>query len=139
MPARGHGILRLPGCPARGLGVGARGSRLRATPPQSPHATAPPTERGRRGGSDPAPCSALGEGGAGAGPELSHWFAAELSRPRTRRDPSQKRVSGLLLQPGVSRGNGEGAGLRELGPAFYSQGGVPRPLILDPWFPILET
>lgn len=114
------------------LGVEARGSRLGATPPQPLCAIAPPTGQGRSGGRDPAPCSALGVGGAGAGPERSRWSAAGLSRPRTRQDPSQQRVSGLLLQPGVSRGNGDGAGLRALGPAFYSQAECPAPF-LDPW------
>lgn len=52
----------------------------------------------------------------GAEPECFHWSAAGPVVPQTRKDPSPKRVSGLLLQPGVSRGNGRGAGLSALAP-----------------------
>lgn len=68
VPARGRGILRRAGCPACGLEAEARGSRPGATPPQPLHATAPPTEQGRQGRRDPAPCFALGEGARGRGP-----------------------------------------------------------------------
>lgn len=69
----------------------------------------------------PRPLLSDGGGSAGAGPEHFHWPTVGPSRLRTRQDPSQKSVRGLLLQPGVSPGNGDGAGLRAFGPAFYSR------------------
>lgn len=86
----------------------------------------------------PRPLLRSGGGGPGAGPELSHWFAAGPSRPRTRQDPSQKRVSGLLLQLGVSRGNGDGAGLSTWSRLLLPNG-MPSPVPLDPRrFQVLE-
>lgn len=98
---------------------GGRGAPTKGDPAKAPYATAPPRDQARNVWRGPAPCRA-GEGKVGADPECSHWRTAGMPRPQPSKDSSQERVSRLLLQPGVSRGNRNGAGLRTLvPPRFY--------------------
>lgn len=126
VPALGRGILCLPGAPpaGRGWGCEARGS---GDPSAAPASNSAAYRAGEERRARPRPLISAGGGGAGAGPERFHWSSAGPSRPRTRQDPSQKRVSGLLLQPGVSRGNGGGAGLRHLAPPSTPRRNAPPP------------
>lgn len=96
-------------------------------PSAAPASNSAAYRAGEEGRARPRPLISAGGGGAGAGPERFHWSSSGPSRPRTRQDPSQKRVSGLLLQPGVSRGNGGGAGLRHLAPPSTPGRNAPPP------------
>lgn len=126
VPTSSRGILCLPGAPPFGRG-GDAGRATLGDPATAPARNSAAYREGKEWQARPRPLLGARGGGAGAGSESSHWFSVGPSRPRTRPDPSQKRVSGLLLQPGVSRGNGDGAGLGALGPAFYSWKKCPAP------------
>jgi hypothetical protein len=115
--AQGRGILAywVP----RLLTVGGVELPLRATPPKPRTPQRPLGSRRETSGAAPPPAG-LGEGNVGADPECFHWCTAGLPRPQPSKDSSQERVSRLLLQPGVSRGNRNGAGLGTLvPPRFY--------------------
>lgn len=108
MLTRGRGILAywVP----RLQTVGGAELPLRATPPKPRTPQRPLGSRREAAGAAPPPARPAGEGDVGADPECSHWCTAGLPRPQAAKDPSQERVSGLLLQPGVSQGNRNGAG-----------------------------
>lgn len=117
MLTRGRGILAywVP----RLQTVGGAELPLRATPPKPRTPQRLLGSRREAAGVVPPPARPAGEGDVGADPECSHWCTAGLPRPQAAKDPSQERVSGLLLQPGVSRGNRNGAGLKTLVPPFF--------------------
>lgn len=101
--------------------VGGAELPLRATPPKPRTPQRPLGSRREVTGAAPPPARP-GGGDVGADPECSYWCTAGLPRPRAPKDPSQERVSGLLLQPGVSPGNRNGAGLKTLvPPSFHPQ------------------
>ena len=121
---------RPAGCPARGLEVEGRGSRPGATLPQPQHATAPPTEQGRSGGRDPAPCFELGEGARGRGP--SALIGPQQGCPAHGLSwiPPRSASAGYCYNPGFPGATGMGRGSEHLAPPSIPGRNAP-PLFLD--------
>lgn len=125
---------RFAGCPACRPGVGTRNARLGATQSQPLQATAPPTEQGRRGRRDPAPCSAMGEGARGRGPRA--FIGPMQGRPAygLGRIPPRRASEGYCYNLGFPRATGMGRDSEHLAPPSTPERNAPppdfRPLVL---------
>lgn len=130
---------RFAGCPARRPGVGARNARLRETLSQPLQATAPPTEQGRSGRRDPAPCSAMGEGARGRGP--STFIGPLQGRPAygLGRIPPRRASEGYCYNPGFPRATGMGRDSEHLAPPSTPERNAPPPDSRPLAFPSLRN
>lgn len=130
VPSRGHGILRLPGYPARGLGVKTRGSQL-GRPCRSP-CTQQRRLRSRGGAATatPPPDRRLGRG-CGGGVQVLSLVRSRAVPPTDSTGSLPEARQQVIVTTRGFPGQRWWGGAQSTWPRLLLAGGLPRPLFLD--------
>lgn len=121
-----------PGAPPAGWGLG-RGAPCSGRPRRSPRAQQRRLRsRGGEAGATPPPARLWGRGMRGRGPISLIGPQPSCPAHGLGRIPPRSASAGYCYNPGFPGATGRGRGSEHLAPPTTPEGGVSRPLILDP-------